>query len=102
MHRSSSAPGEKMSRRRIWLGVVLLVVGFFGHFLAARAIGGSYVAYRDHMIGFFGVTLVSGALIAGLGRLFWRGRHDTTLLIVGAVQALFGVFIYIERFHLHG
>ena len=97
-----SAPGEKMSRRWIWLGVVLLVVGFFGHFLAARAIGGSYVAYSDHMIGFFGVTLLSGALIAGLGRLFWRGRHDITLLILGAVQALFGIFIYIERFHLHG
>ena len=102
MHRSPSAPGEKMSRRWIWLGVVLLVVGFFGHFLAARAIGGSYVAYRDHMIGFVGVTLLSGALIAGLGRLFWRGRHDITLLILGAVQALFGIFIYIERFHFHG
>lgn len=88
------------SRTRIWLGVILLGLGFLGHFFAARAIGGSYVAYKDHIFGFFLILLVSGALIAGLGWRFWRGRHDITLLIVGAVQALFGLVIYIERFHI--
>jgi len=43
---------------------------------------------------------VSGALIAGLGWRFWKGHHDITLLIVGAVQALFGLVIYVERFHV--
>jgi hypothetical protein len=88
------------SRRRAWLGVFLLGVGLLGHLLAARAIGGSYVAYRDHIFGFFLILLVSGALIAGLGWRFWKGRHDITLLAVGVVQALFGAVIYIERFRI--
>jgi len=88
------------SRTRIWLGVILLGLGFLGHFFAARAIGGYYVAYKDHIFGFFLILLVTGAIIAGLGWRFWRGRHDITVLIVGAVQALFGLVIYIERFHV--
>jgi hypothetical protein len=91
-----------LSQRRIWLGVLLLVVGFLGHFFAARAIGGTYVAYRDHVFGFFLILLVTGAIIAGLGWRFWKGRHDITLLIVGVVQALFGIWIYINRFSVHG
>ena len=90
------------SRSRLWLGVLLLVVGFFGHFFAARAIGGSYIAYRDHIFGFVVLTLVSGAVLAALGWRFWKGRHDITLLILGAVQALVGVYVYIERFSVHG
>lgn len=90
------------SRRWAWLGVLLIVTGLLGHLFAARAIGGSYVAYRDHIFGFFLILLVSGALIAGLGWRFWKGRHDITLLIVGVVQALFGVVVYIDRFHVHG
>jgi len=31
---------------------------------------------------------------------FWKGRRDLTILIVGAVQAVFGLVIYIERFHV--
>lgn len=89
-----------VSRRRIWLGVILLGVGLLGHLLAAQAIGGSPVAYGHHIFGFFLILLVSGALIAGLGWRFWRGRHDITLLIVGAVQALFGLVIYVERFRI--
>ncbi len=85
---------------RIWLGAVLLVVGFLGHFFAARAIGGYYIAYRDHIFGFFLILLVTGAIIALLGRRFWKGRRDITVLIVGAVQALFGIWIYINRFHI--
>ena len=88
------------SRGRIWLGVILLVLGFLGHFFAARAIGGSYVAFRDHIFGFFLILLVSGAIVAGLGWRFWRGRPDITVLIIGAVQALFGLVIYIERFNI--
>jgi len=97
---SATAVAGTASRRRAWLGVLLIVVGLLGHLFAARAIGGSYVAYRDHIFGFFLILLVSGALIAGLGWRFWKGRHDITLLIVGAVQALFGLVIYVERFHI--
>ena len=88
------------SRRRIWIGVLLLVAGLLGHLFAARAIGGSYVAYRDHISGFVLLTLVSGAVIAGLGWRFWRGRHDITLLILGALQAVVGFVIYLERFRI--
>ena len=95
------SPGAA-SRSRLWLGVLLLAVGFLGHFFAARAIGGSYIAYRDHIFGFVVLTLVSGAVLAALGWRFWKGRHDITLLILGAVQALVGVYVYIERFSVHG
>ena len=43
-------------RRLAWLGLVLLVIGFLGHFFAARAIGGSYLAFRDHIFGFFALA----------------------------------------------
>jgi hypothetical protein len=88
------------SRARIWLGIVLIAAGCLGHLLAARAIGGSYVAYRDHMVGFVGFALITGAIIAGLGRRFWRGRTDITVLTIGVLQALFGLFVYIERFNI--
>ena len=88
------------SGRRIWIGVLLLVAGLLGHLFAARAIGGSYVAYRDHIFGFVLLSLVSGAVIASLGWRFWRGRHDISLLILGALQALLGFVIYLERFHI--
>ena len=91
-----------ISQRWTWVGVFLIVVGFFGHFFAARAIGGTYIAYRDHMAGFFGILVITGAIIAGLGWRFWKGRRDITLLIVGVVQALFGIYVYINRFNIHG
>lgn len=84
-------------RRRIWLGVVLLGVGLLGHLLAAHAIGGSSVAYTHHIAGFFGLSVVSGGLIAALGWRFWRGRHDITLLILGGLQALLGVMVYVAE-----
>ena len=90
------------NQQRTWLGVLLIVVGFFGHFFAARAIGGSYIAYRDHMAGFFGLLVITGAIIALMGRRFWKGRQDITLLIIGVVQALFGIYVYIERFNIGG
>jgi uncharacterized membrane protein (UPF0136 family) len=86
----------------VWLGVILLVAGFLGHFFAARAIGGTYIAYRDHIFGFFALTLVSAAIVAALGMRFWKGRHDITLVIVGAIQTLIGIQVYINRFAVHG
>jgi len=83
-----------------WLGVVLLIVGFLGHYFAARAIGGSYIAFRDHIFGFFLILVVTGAIIAGLGWRFWKGRRDITLVIIGGVQALFGIVVYIQRFDI--
>jgi hypothetical protein len=88
-------------QQRIWLGVVLIVVGFLGHFFAARAIAsGNPRAYPDHIGGFFLILVVSGAIIGGLGWRFWKGRRDITVLSIGAVQALLGIWIYINRFHL--
>jgi hypothetical protein len=84
------------------LGVILLGVGLLLHLLSARAIGGSYVAYRDHIFGFVGLTLVSGAIIAALGWRFWKGRHDITLLILGVLQTVIGVLVYVNRFSVHG
>jgi uncharacterized membrane protein (UPF0136 family) len=96
------AAARAPDHRLAWLGVLLLVVGFLGHFFAARAIGGSYIAFRDHVFGFFLILVVSGVIIAGLGWRFWKGRNDITLLIIGVVQALFGIYVYIERFNVHG
>lgn len=99
---TSSAPAVAgtADRRLAWLGALLIVVGFFGHFFAARAIGGSYIAFRDHIFGFFLILVVTGAIIAAIGWRFWKGRRDITLLNIGVVQALFGIVIYIERFHV--
>jgi hypothetical protein len=91
-----------MRPRWALLGVILLGVGLLLHLLSARAIGGSYVAYRDHILGFVGLTLVSGAIVAGLGWRFWRGRHDITLLVLGVLQTVIGVLVYINRFSVHG
>jgi hypothetical protein len=95
----SVAIASPPSRRLAWLGVLLIVVGFLGHFFAARAIG-TYIYYRDHIFGFFLILLVTGPIIAGLGWKFWKGRTDITILIIGIVQALFGIVIYINRFHI--
>ena len=84
------------------LGLGLLGVGLLCHILAAQAIGGSFVAYRDHLAGFVGLSFVSGLVIVGLGRRFWKRRPDITILILGALQAALGVWVYIERFSLHG
>ena len=84
----------------MWLGIVLLAAGLSGHLFAARAIGGYYIAYRDHLFGFVGLTIVSGLIIAALGWRFWRGRRDITVLILGAVQAILGLIVYINRFNI--
>ena len=85
-----------------WFGALLIIVAFLCHFFAARAIGGSYIAFRDHIAGFLVILAVTGAIIAGFGWRFWKGRGDITLLIIGVVQALFGIVVYIQRYHVHG
>jgi hypothetical protein len=69
---------------------------------AAQAIGGTSLAYRDHLLGFFGLSVISAAIVAGIGAKFWRGRADVTVLTVGVVQMLLGIFVYINRFSVHG
>lgn len=93
---------DRGRRLRVWLGIVLLGAGLLGHLLAAQAIGGTQLAYRDHIFGFVVLTLVSGAIIWGLSRRFWRGRHDITLLTLGVLQALVGLVVYVNRFSVHG
>ena len=87
---------------QIWRGIVavLLALGLLGHLLAARAIGGSRQAYEHHVFGFVLILVVTGAFIAALGRWLWRDRPHITWLAVGAVQTLFGLIIYLDRFHI--
>jgi hypothetical protein len=47
------------------------------------------------------IAIVAGAVIAALGWRFWRGRHDITVLILGAVQAIIGLVIYLNRFNIN-
>ena len=96
-HRPSKSAGTLSS-----IGIALAFAGLMGHVLAARAIGGTRLAFRDHLLGFVLIAVVTGVIIALLGRFLWRGRRDITLLIFGLVQAAFGVFVYIERFSVHG
>jgi len=86
----------------VWAGALFTIAAFFCHYFAARAIGGSYIAFRDHIFGFFVILVVTGAIIAGLGWRFWRGRRDITMLVIGVVQLLLGIYVYIERFNVHG
>lgn len=96
-------PDAPPTSNRQWtlLGAILTLLGLLGHLLAARAIGGTHIAFRDHIAGFVLIALISGAIIFGLGSRFWKGRYDISLLVFGAVQALMGLFVYLERFHVH-
>jgi hypothetical protein len=85
-----------------WIGVVLLVLGLLGHIFAAKAIGGTHLAYRDHLLGFVMITVVAGAIILAVSSRFWKGRYDISLLLLGAVNALVGLLVYVQRFHVHG
>jgi hypothetical protein len=101
---SLNATNLPHATRRTWssIGVVLLALGLLGHVLAAKAIGGTHMAYRDHLLGFVLITVVAGAIIFGIGLRFWRGRYDISLLLLGAVNALMGLLVYVQRFHVHG
>ena len=95
----ASDPAVPSGRGPIWLTALLLVVGLLGHLLAARAIGGSRVAYGHHIFGFFLILAVTGAVVAGLGWLFWRTRRNLTLIVIGAIQALLGILVYLQQPH---
>lgn len=84
------------SRPRTWASIGLLVLGLIGHLYAAHAIGGSSMAYTHHVLGFFLILGVTGAIIAALGWRFWRSRPDITVLTVSLVQALFGLLVALE------
>jgi hypothetical protein len=91
---------EPQKRRTfVWPGIVLLATGLLGHLLAANAEGGRAIHYRHHIFGFFLLTLMAGVVIGILGRFFWKERPDITLLVVGAVQTILGVLIYIDFSH---
>jgi len=87
-------PRTATRRSRVFLGIVLLVMGLVAHLLAANVEGGHAIHYRHHVFGFLLMSVVSGIVVAGLGRFFWRSRHDVTLLIVGALQTVFGLLVY--------
>lgn len=97
MHNDAVARDSKVWA---WLGFALLLAGLSGHLFAAQAIGGFYMAYRDHIVGFLILTAASIVLVGGLGWRFWKGRHDLTFLFVGALQAIAGLIIYIFRYHV--
>ena len=83
------------SRAKLWLAGILLFIGLLGHLLAAGAMQGARLAYTHHVLGFFLILLVTASIVAGLGWRFWRGRADISLLTIGAIQALFGIIVYI-------
>ena len=87
-------PRVRANAARVSFGIGLLAIGLLGHLLAANAEGGRAIHYRHHISGFVLLSLVSGILIGVLSRFFWRGRHDVTLLIIGALQTVFGLLIY--------
>ena len=88
------------NRTYVWLGALLTVAGLCGHLFAARAIGGYYLAWRDHIAGFTLALIITGLLIAALGSRFWKRRTDLTVLIIGLVQAAIGLLVYIRRFQI--
>jgi len=79
---------------RLWIGIVLLAVGLSGHLLAAEVTGGQSIHYRHHILGFLFLSAVAWLILALLARRFWTGRHDITVLALGAVQAILGLVIY--------
>ncbi len=100
--RVPAASGMKGPMSPLWRGLVvaLFAVGLLGHLLAANAIGGSRMAYTHHVFGFFLILIVTGVIIVALGRWLWRDRPAVTWLIVSAVQAIAGLIIYLDRFHI--
>lgn len=95
---STAAASPSPSRLLRWAGVLLLGLGLLGHLYAAHAMGGSRVAYTHHVLGFGLILLVTGGLIAGLGYWFWRSRPALTLLAIGLVQALLGLWVALAPF----
>ena len=97
----TTADPNTVDRRLTWLGVVLLLAGLAAHLLSAQAIGGLWRHYRDHVAGFVLIGVVSGVVTVLVGRRFWRGRRDITLLIVGVIQVVLGLYVWLHRFDVH-
>ena len=95
MDSSRALASSDTDGRRYLLGVLLILVGFGGHLLAARPIDGSDQAYAEHTKGFFILTAASAVILWGMSLRWWRGRTDLTVLGVGAVQLLLGVLVYV-------
>lgn len=93
-------PSPQSRRTNISLGALLALVGLVGHLAAAHAIAWNPRAYPDHIGGFFAILLVTGSVIALVGRTWWKRRQDLTVLIVGLTQAIFGIIVYFMRFHV--
>lgn len=92
--------GDRRDRIMGWTGALLAAAGLLGHLVAANAIGGSRMAYTHHIAGFFLILVVSGAAIAGLGWRLLKTRPGIILLLIGTVQALFGLYIYLIRYQI--
>lgn len=89
----AAPPSPRLLRASVLL---LLGLGLLGHLYAAHAIGGSRVAYTHHVLGFVLILIVTGGVLAGLGWRFWRTRSALTLLAIGVVQALVGLWVAAE------
>jgi hypothetical protein len=76
--------------------LILLAVGLLGHVLAAAAMGGSLTPYVHHILGFFIILIVTGAVIWALGRLLWRNHPEITAIAIAAVQAILGLLVYFD------
>ena len=94
----STAPSTR--RLLLWSGWLLLGVGLLGHVYAAHVTGGSRIAYTHHILGFGLILVVTGGVIAGIGYRFWRSRWPLALLVIGAVQALLGVWVALGQVRL--
>ena len=97
---TSFTPPHSTQRNPILLGVTFTAAGLLGHLLAARAIAWNPMAYRHHILGFLVILAATGPIIALIGWRFWKGQRDLTVLIIGIVQAMFGLVIYLRRFHI--
>lgn len=92
----------RQDRRMTLGGLGLLLAGLYGHVQSAIDIGGSFRAFRDHLAGFVALTIATGVVVAMVGRRFWPRRNDVTILVLGAVQAVIGLLVYLDRFSLKG
>ena len=91
-----SPAGSKNTAYGLWIGIALLFLGLLGHLLTAYHAGNRSIDYQHHVLGFAFLAVVSAAVVGPLGLWLWRGRGDVTLLIVGALQSLFGLLVYLS------
>ena len=98
----TSPPAVDTRRNPLYtaLGFLFCGLGLAGHVLAAQAIGGSSTAYLHHIAGFFLILGVTSGIIVLAGWHFWKRRAALAFFVIGVVQAVFGLWIYLERFHV--